>query len=115
MCMWSAVQHSGPCDLLTCALHLTGRFVCAPNLDAAVYYIVWWVCQGVIDCLFLYRGGHLGVVKYLLQLECSIDVKEVDNWTPLHWAAMYVTKITCILCMTVTMMCDCSRLRQSRL
>ncbi len=107
---WSPLQHTsvGLAAVHSAALRLSAPGCLMPHLCAFVtccmctqfrcscilHYLVGKSRAHWLLYLFiLYRYGHLDVVKYLLQLECSIDVKDEDDWTPLHWAAKYVTKI----------------------
>ena len=43
--------------------------------------------------IFLFRNGHLDIVKYLVdEGHCQPNSKDNNGWTPLHYAAMYVHK-----------------------
>jgi len=40
--------------------------------------------------LFSCSGGHLKVVRLLLEFKVNPECADNDGWTPLHWACWYV-------------------------
>ena len=55
--------------------------------------VEWTVAEVTTSDVFLFscRGGHLAVVRLLLELKVNSECAERRGWTPLHLACRYVS------------------------